>query len=182
MKRVLSVILSFCMLLSLGCGAFAANDAKDMETALKRVKARIEIPTAFSEFRYEAQTNDDTRYWNFDWSLPENANQSISVVCDDAGRISEYTVSSADSTRNRTAPKILKSEAKTRAVEFVKKAAPELLGHIDMSDVGTATNWDVSVYNYTFSRLENKAPCDTHGVEISVDSVSGKVRSMKISW
>ncbi|MEG2939868.1 MAG: hypothetical protein RR829_06530, partial [Oscillospiraceae bacterium] len=70
MKRVLSVILSFCMLLSLGCGAFAANDAKDMETALKRVKARIEIPAAFSEFRYEAQTKDDTRYWNFDWSLP----------------------------------------------------------------------------------------------------------------
>ena len=154
---------------------------KALEKAIKAVKEKITIPKEYSQFDYyfSGSSSYGDSYWNLTWRNPSNSSY-IQVNCDSDYHITYY--SKYDYTENSgNVPVYLKKELKEKADEFIKKIAPVVAPKLEYKDANYENIYSGSyVYNYT--RIENGISFPDNSVSVWVDSVTGEVKSARISW
>lgn len=162
-------------------GSKASPSKEALETAIKQVKAKIPIPSQYSEFNY--YFNDATTYsdasWTMNWST-KDGNAQIIVSCDTAYHITSFY--RYDYTKPATGiSKYLKSELKKTADEFIEKVSPGLGGKLNFMEA----NFD-SVYNgnyiYEYQRVENGVAFPENTVQVNVNSITGEVNAFYLNW
>ncbi len=162
-------------------GSSVSPSQAALETAIKMVKAKIAIPSEYSEFNY--YFNDATAYsdanWTMTWST-KDGNAHITISCDADYRITSFN--QYDYSKSETGiSKYLKTELKKTAEEFITKVAPGTGGKLEF----VAANFD-SVYSgnyvYHYQRVENGVVFPDNTVQVYVNSVTGKVTAFYLNW
>lgn len=126
MKKLLSILLSLALLLSLGLPATAASDDLDkrMTAVTQTVKKTLSIDDDYDEFSGEMDDNTIHSYWSLSWS--DDARQ-LNVTADDNGKVFRYSYSDGQDTVSRfwgfnaAFPKADDAEALKAAQAFADK-------------------------------------------------------------
>lgn len=157
------------------------SSEKLLESAIKAVKAKIQIPKEYSEFDYYyyGTSSYTSNYWSLSWRNPENYSY-IEVNLDKDNNFTFYSHYDR-AQRGRNIPSYLKKELKDDAQAFVKKIAPDVhkkIGFIDSTYNGIYSN----TYTYNFQRIENGIIFPDNYVTVQVNASTGKVTSVRIEW
>lgn len=161
----------------------ATKDTNDkaLEKAIKAVKAKITIPKEYSQFDYyfsEASSYAGS-FWSLSWRNPVDYSY-IQVNCDLAYHITYYTKYD-NSTKKSSLPTYLKNELKEKADKFIKEIAPEVASKLQFLSSDYEGIYSGN-YTYTYQRIENGILFPDNSVVVMVDSVSGEVKGISISW
>ena len=152
-----------------------------LKQAITTVKQKIKIPSSYSEFEYyfnDSNSYSDS-YWNFTWKEPDGE-RSIRVRCDYDNHILYYR--QYDYTeKDNNLPTYLKKELKDTAEAFIKKTAPEV-SHSLSYDGADYEGIYSGNYVYQFVREENGILLPDNSVKVGVNSTTGKVSYMNITW
>jgi len=154
---------------------------KALEVAIKAVKAKIQIPSEFSEFNfyYYGTNMGSNTYWNLNWTNPKDYSY-IEVNLDKDNNIIFYYKYDASKSRNNM-PAYLKDELLDKAKEFIRSISPEVYSKIELED----SNYDgvyINTYTYIFQRKEKGVLFPDNTVTVSVDATTGEVISASIDW
>jgi hypothetical protein len=162
-------------------GSTASPSQSALEAAIKSVKAKITIPAEYSVFNY--YFNDATTYsdasWSMTWST-KDGNAHISVSCDADYHITSFNQYNYSKTEAGIS-KYLKKELKKTADDFILKVAPELSGKLKFVDAKFDSVYSGN-YIYYYERSENGIPFPDNNVQVTVNSINGKVNAFYASW
>ena len=150
MKKVISLFVTFVMLLS-AIPVFADSDTSlAMEDVLIKVKSKVDIPEEFTEFNPYSYQEGDENHYTFSWSK-EEAGAYIDVYCDNEGRISRYNFFDNSLSSKKKLTSLTKDYIIEFADNFVKKSVPEAELYYDEQ------SWNVSgnTYEVIFKRRVN---------------------------
>ncbi len=162
-------------------GSKASPSKEALETAIMQVKAKISIPSQYSEFNYyfnDAGTYSDAS-WTMSWST-KDGNAHITVTCDTAYRITSFY--RYDYTKPVTGiSKYLKSELKKTSDDFIEKVSPGLGGKLEFmkADFDSVYNGN---YIYQYQRVENGIAFPENTVQVNVNSITGEVSAFYLNW
>lgn len=154
---------------------------KGLEKAIQEVKAKITVPTAYSEFNYNfnASTEYSDATWTLTWSNPKDYSY-LQVNTDGDYHITYYYLYD-NSKEGSAVAKYLRSELKGKAEDFIKKIAPEISGEVKYVD----SNYDGIYggnYIYNFQRVSNGVNFPDNAVTVYINSVTGEATSLSINW
>ena len=185
MKKILSLILVFVMLV-LPLGVMADTDtSQGIEKALIAVQTKITVPSELTEFSNYVSERNDKVFYNFDWSDKEYS-QSMSVSCDSEGRITNYNYYKNTSS-NKKISSFSKNEIVRFASLFIQKTLPETVrGESDVLVYDEASyNAQGSMrYSMRFDRKKDGITVKDNYAEIIVCEADGElyVRNMYTSY
>ena len=185
MKKTISLLLAMVML-SLSMPVMAAKeDASKMQEVLLLVKEKISIPEELTEFSGNISEYAGKISYYFDWTSTDYE-KSISVSCDDAGRIISYYDSSLKVSDKKISA-ISKAEIIAFAEEFLRKTAPEAFLSEDdrlFYDEDAYVASGNMRYNLTFIRKKGGVPVNNSNASVTVGIWEDEmyVRSMNISF
>ncbi len=195
-KKICAAVLAAVML----CGAFEvpayaqavtaengavsqAKDNKDLEENMMKVaaivKTKLGLGKDLTGFDYYVSTDEDGTDYSFYWT-DEDGNISISVFCDDKGRITWYQNNRPYGSVDETKPQYIKRELEDTAMECIAKIAPELKGKIVLKKVETYT-WSNS-YNYIYDRYENGIKVEDNSVSINLAYDDKSILGFQCTW
>jgi len=182
MKKMICIILSAVMVLSLGVGAFAAEDS-ELTAVVKIAKSRLNPPADFTEFsssKYEAAgQNVYDLYWS---NTAENAS-TISATVLSSGEIISYHYRDGERDYDRSGVAAYEEGKYLQiAQEWIRKINPEYTAQLDFE--GTVSIGGIHSYNVSvrFDRKIDGIPVYGDNVYISLDKYNGKVISMNSQW
>lgn len=153
------------------------SEEEQMKNALALVKSRIEIPEEYSNFSYSTGKSQGMRTYRFTWSEPtENKSYSVQV---DGGIITNYNAP-YDYNRKPAISSQKPSYFVNKAMSWVYKVNPSMKGFLTKSNVSLSiTSNNVSVQ---FSRSFGGVPVANNSVRVSVDKLTGEIRSYNAGW
>ncbi len=171
MKRFLSGIIVFCMLLSAVTVFADSTSSKAMEEVLLSVKERVDIPAELTEFTprtFEAVDRGLVGY-TFMWS-DKKGNAHIEVSCDEKGRINRYYFYDNALKSEKKLTSLSKEEITGFAEEFLKKTVPEAFVSESDTLVFDSDSWNVNNLNYSigFHRMKNGVAVKDNGASLRV--------------
>lgn len=183
MKKIISALLSLSLLVSVP--VFAETD---METALKAVKEKAEIPAELSEFN-SGVTDADKTVFSFTWNSPDDE-KGVDISCDKLGRINSYYSwdNSASDGENRKMPHYTKKDAQNYAENLVKQLLPEAFSANDtlVCDVENSSGrltYNGTSYRFTFDRKLDGIIVRSNTVTVNVRATSvGITASLNVSY
>lgn len=160
-------------------GSSTEANSKDLEQIIKVVKSKISVPAALSEFDYYYNSNsyDLNPVWYLNWTS-KDGNDQINVQSDKSGNIISYY---KNQEKKQQAPKFLKSELKSKADEFMKKVASNIVSKVKYQEA-TSDSFAGGMYVYNYVRVENGIPMTDNSVSVGVDFNTGEVKSYSASW
>ena len=152
---------------------------KALEAAIKAVKAKIKIPSEYSEFSYSyfGSSIYTGVYWNLMWRKADNS--YISVGLDQTNNFKSYNF--YDYSQKRNIPTYLKEELKDEAEAFIKKIAPDIYSKIDFVSSNYGGLYS-NTYTYYYQRKEQDIVFPDNTVNVSVNAVTGEITSASIEW
>lgn len=179
MKKLLSLLLTMSLILSLTVPAFAAEtEGQQMERALKTVKALVQIPASLTEFTY---TYSDTKtpsgsmkIWNFNWN-DKSYLASVNVSVDQDGNL--INLGRYDAAQKPVAiSNLTKENAEKIAAAFLAKAVnrPGLV--YKKVDSTMETSGTDSFY-FNFRPYINGIPSNIMNISIGVNKATSQVSS-----
>lgn len=182
MKRIMCMVLSAVMLVSLCVPALAAEDS-ELTGVVKTVKSRLSIPVEFSEFESEKYSAGDETVYYLTWSTAYEYASEIRVSALPSGEVVSYYLRDADRDYDKVGVAAFeKAEYLKRAEEWVKKVNPSYAAELD-TDVDVQLGSIHSDYaSVRFGRRINGIPVDGDYVYISLDKYTGEVVSMDAGW
>lgn len=152
-----------------------------LEAAIKTVKAKITVPADYSEFNYyfsDASTYSDAS-WTMTWST-RDGNSQISISCDEDYHITSFSRYNYSKTETGLS-KYLKKELKKTADDFIGKVAPETAGKLEYVNADFDSFYSGN-YMYYYQRTEKGIPFPDNYVQVYVNSITGDVTSLNVSW
>ena len=152
-----------------------------LTAAIKTVKGKIAIPEEYSQFNYnfyDASSYSDG-YWNLTWST-KDGNAGIQVNCDENFHITYYNKYDYSKTETGIS-KYLKKELKSKADDFILKAAPDTIGSLQYLDSEFDGIYSGN-YVYRYQRAKNGVPLPENTVTCYVSSITGEVTSLTVDW
>ncbi|MDF2538194.1 MAG: hypothetical protein K0S76_1215 [Herbinix sp.] len=163
-------------------GVSKQPDTKALESAIKAVKAKITIPADYSEFDYYFYntTSYADSYWSLSWRNPGTGSQ-IRVNCDQDNHIVSYSKYDYNDYNNSSIPVYLKKELQGKANDFIKQIAPSITSKLEFVEA-TYDGIYSGNYQYRYTRKENGVIFPDNSVSVTVNSVTGEVRSASINW
>lgn len=176
MKKVISLIIVICLILSMPITAFAGeNDSRDLEQAIFAVKKVVEIPDSFSEFSYYSYETvseyGSGKFWNLSWNDADNK-ASIYAAVDWKGNLISYEkyVYSDES----GLAKVSRNQAAMTARAFLDKAIP---GFADSFREINAEDSKKNTYGhqFEFGLFINDIYAAFVNVTVRVDKYTGEV-------
>lgn len=152
-----------------------------LEAAIKAAKAKIKIPSEYSEFNfYYYGSNTGTNiYWNLNWTNPKNYSYIEINLDQDNNIIYYYKYDSSRSGKN--IPAYLKNELEYKAKDFIRLIAPEISSKIEFVSSDYSGIYS-NTYTYRFQRKENGIFFPDNSVTVSVDAATGEIKSASINW
>lgn len=184
MKKVISLMMVFLMLL-MPLTSFADAGAERMQSVLLVVKGKAEIPQELSEFSSHIAQNGDKKSYSFEWA-DKDYKKSISLSCDDEGRINSYYNYSFEMSEKKLS-KISKNEIIAYAQAFLKKTVPEAFENEKDLLVYDEKSYNARGnlrYTLTFNRMKNSIPVKDNNANITLCIADDKiyVRDMSVSF
>lgn len=182
MKKLMCVILSVVMLLSLTAGAFATEDS-EMTNAVRIAKSRLGIPEAFTEFSSGKFEAGGQNVYELTWrDTAENPN-SISASVLASGEIISYYYRDGERDYDKSGIAVYSEEEYLRiAKEWIARVNPSYapeLGNTNEVYIGGVHSYNVSV---RLGRTINGVQVYSDNVHISIDKYNGRVLSMDSQW
>ena len=186
MKKFISVLLSFVLIISIPVVSLAKNEKSDSQTMLSVVKERIGSTDEFTDFRaMENEYNGNKEYY-YTWDLSGDANylKNLNVTINDKKIITSYSLYESkieyDSKPNINRPGIDKAYAV--ADEFLKKINPDIYAHLRLEARSDSESLQDNNYEFVIKRYENGIPLiDTAGY-LSVVPDASKVSYFNITY
>lgn len=154
--------------------------AENMSSVLSRVKAKITVPAALTEFSYSysASSSGSPASWYFTWN-DKDYEKRLAIRCDSSANITSYNYRNGSS--SPYAPQYLQSELKSAADAFLKKAAPDVAASCEYT--GCSSNGIHSgTYTYQYVRVENGIQMPDNTASVSVNFETGTVTGLSVNW
>lgn len=165
MKRMISILLAFCMVCSCVTAFAATEDSTRMAEALEKVKQKIDVPEEWNQFE-SSILDDETLFYSFVWRN-KNGTGSLRVTADANGAVSAYSVYDSTIVYDQNEINALTlQEAKNTADTFLQKLMPEKYERLQYTD---GTNRGSSRYAYTYQHVENGYPVNKEYVNVTVN-------------
>ena len=189
MKKHLSFILVFAMLVSMFSFAVFAEDSSGLENAIISAKSRIEIPEEFSEFSSDVYNSESITSYRLSWNTPYEEykeQKSIWLTINSSGDITSYNIYDGDTYNTDNAGFAVYSgeEIKEIASDWLSGINPSWMS--ELPEEYTVSNPNTSIYNTTsrviFKRYVNGLPFCGDRVNVSVNNRTGKVTGMNSTW
>jgi len=208
MKKYLSAVLSTALLVTsmsfsanaaggnieavpvlISAGSTSTDTAKayeptteEMETIIKLVKPKFDVPEEFKEFtwNYYAGSYDQASIWSLTWSKADNTG-NVTINADKDGHIQSYNKYVQKSNYKSVLPTYLKSDLESKATEFLTKIVPEAVDSLKLKST-TCYGIYAGSYNYNFVRYENDIPFPSNTASVSIDNITGEVTAFNITY
>ncbi|WP_294372129.1 YcdB/YcdC domain-containing protein [uncultured Clostridium sp.] len=174
-KRIISILLSMCIILTLsGNTVFAAeSDSKEFEQAILNAKSVITVSDDYKNFSHTSRKVNDgdntITVWDLYWEN-ENSGESISIEVDSYGNICDY--SSYKNDNESGLAKVKKEDAEVTAKDFVKKVIPNCE---DVRVVKCNNNVYSNEYDFICRQYVNDIPVEFVTVNVGVNKYTGEV-------
>lgn len=184
LRKVISVFLTLCMLLSMLIPTQAfAQDSKELEGIIKSVKEKIDIPEKLTEFNYSVFTQGDTQIWNLSWNSKDSndGNININVLADGTIQSYSYYKGYFNPQSQGKLPKLNKQDAQKVAENFIKKVNPKIFPELKLNE-NNEQNLMNPTYNFSFLRYVNNIPFRANNVSVDVNRQEGYVQSYYRNW
>ena len=182
MKKLMCVMLSIAIILSLGVPAFAAEDS-EMTNAVRIAKGRLGVPEAFTEFssgKYEAAGRN---VYELTWSNTAENRSTIRTSILATGEILSYHYSDGERDYDKTGIAAYSPEEYIRiAKEWISKVNPSYVSELDFDaevNIGSVHSYNVSL---SFGRKISGITVYGDYVYMSIDKYNGRVISMNSQW
>ncbi len=181
MKRKIALLLTAIMLFTamIPLQAFAAED-KGLEKAITAAREKFSIPANYI-FTPESYMDNGKKVWNLNWSSKTGEDGRISVTVSEGGTILGYDKYTPVDYSKRKIPKLSRQEAAVKAEEFIKKVNPSVLSQLKLQENNYSSLKEYSYY-FNYVRTVGGIPFYENGLNISVDTDTGEVRSYYINW
>lgn len=171
MKRIISAALCAVLCTGIFAPAYAADT--DMQNALAAVKTKIELPSELSDFRAKEKGTQEKSFV-FTWSDAENE-ESIRVEADEEGRIRAYGRNyDINPDNQKFLPRLMRTDARLIAEEFLMKAVPELFADdsdkLVLSEESGTPQPGSSWYNFSYDRVKDGVPVRGNSASVSVET------------
>ncbi len=152
-----------------------------LEKAIREVKAKINVPSTYTDFDYYFNDRDtySNASWSLSWSNPKD-HSYLQVNCDADYHITSFYQNN-NSKENAGVAKYLRSELKSKAEAFIKTIAPETSGKLEYLD----SNYDGIYggnYVYNYQRVNNNVDFPDNRVTVYLSSVTGEPTSASVNW
>lgn len=174
MKKLLSTLLSAAIFLSANGAVFAETK---LESIVKTVKSRLDIPPELTRFSAENYTdNDGNLIYELSWVLPDDngetndcfVNYNVQVTSDaEITSVNSYYRTSRYDYSSRSLPDFSKDEAVAFAENYIKKAAPDTAEKMRLSSVSVNTRYE-PYYTVRFDHYENDFPVVGDYIELDI--------------
>lgn len=179
----------------------AANLSLTKDQAVERVNAAIKLPDGakLEEASYSEYTNPDTgevtSSWNLRWSLSTGDAKEDAIkgkeghmiwasVNSKTGELIDFNrymnMPIASSSGERPEPKVTVEEAKTKAIDFVKKNLPYytdqlVLDSSSLDNVPVEQMKGMTSYYVNFKRVIDGVTAGYENVNVAIDSMTGDI-------
>lgn len=128
--------------------------------------------------------------WEFNWSLPENANRRYyqytrAAVDAKTGEIVSFYREQPvnESEKQEQKIKISEAEAKNKAVELVKKLSPSLAHQVYVESRQEIYEEKMpQFYHFFFGRLKNNIPVLDQGITVRINGETGELSEYNVNW
>lgn len=167
MKKIMSLILSVCMLFC-SIAVSHAEDDKGLEAAITGVKSVIDVPEEFSEFNYRSYSAKNKSVWMLSW-LGEGGYLETNITAD--GEILNYYFHDSNADNSRWA-NITTSEAQEMAEEFIKKVNPALFERLVLCSKQSYSYGDTE---FEYAESINGIKIYNRNTYVTVDRVNKRV-------
>jgi hypothetical protein len=176
----------------------AGNSDVNLQTALTKVKKRVEVPSNLTEFSYTSQTNNSVTTYRFNWTEDGKNDSGGITPLDSAGRkVSSMSVTIAGdlitrynrnydyskstySTTGASLGKVNTLYFETYAKTGIEKLNPGMSKHIKL-EKPNASLYNSSV-SMRFSREENGVRVSANSGSVVFDKNTGDLTSFNVSW
>jgi len=156
---------------------------KGLENAIKKAKNVFNITDEYDKFEYNISSYSSNLEYYLRWYDSTEKVGGLEVTVDADGMIKGYYKYNYNVQREeRALPKLSKEEGLEIANNFLKKVTPELVGKVMYEENNTAISVYDTVYYYNYYRIENGVPFYQNNVYITVDNMTGEVRSFNCYW
>lgn len=186
MKKFISFLLIFLIILnSLVITCYAADESF-VTKAVAAVKEKINIPNNYTEFNSKLTVESGGQYAYFTWYGDDDANNpggQINVTVDNKLRIisfSQYFY--GDFNGDYKLSDYTSDDAETAAKSFVSKACPEFYPHTKLWQQEYSVHRNFEPYDFRFVRYENDLPCYDNYIDVTVNAKNGLVSSFEVKW
>ncbi|QEH68597.1 hypothetical protein EKH84_09520 [Cellulosilyticum sp. WCF-2] len=150
--------------------SFANEKTQGLEGLLGKVKAKIEVPKAFTEFNYN-QSGEDYR---FIWQDQEGKQGSLYVECESDGDILSYRLNLYH-TSDSTLAKIDWETGKAKAESFLNQVVPEYAKALVLRE-RTAPSSDYD-YTYVYDLYHEGVKVFNQVIYVNVNKQTGEIKS-----
>ena len=150
--------------------SFANGETQVLEELLGKVKAKIEVPKAFTEFNYN-QSGED---YNLVWQDQEGKQGSLYVGCESDGDIISYHLNLYH-TSDSTLAKVDWETGKAKAEVFLNQVAPEYVKALVLRETTTPSN--NYYYTYVYDLYHEGVKVFNQVIYVNVSKQTGEIRS-----
>ena len=181
MKKIIALALSILIIafaiMPIGVFAESSEEKNELEEVIKAVKSKFDISEKFKFTDYYVSTNEKgVKTWRLNWA--DEANDiGISVSITNKGVITRYYYSEPYVQSEKKFPKVSEEEALAAAYNFIKEIAPE--GTLEQIELQNSVDNQIvflkDQYYFTYHRVVNGIPYYENGINISVNTETGKV-------
>jgi hypothetical protein len=166
----------------------------DLQTALTKVKKRIDIPVHLTEFDYSINTRNGTTEYDFRWSTKDSSSSPIIPLAENAKQINYLSVNivgdiitsldtSYTGNNYNNEPKLGKikpADYDTIIKRGIDKINPGMSADLTIN-APRANVRDDSIYA-SFYRVENGYQVRSNGGNLSFDKDTGAIIGFYVSW
>lgn len=169
------MILAVALVVTFMVPAMASEAAVDkkLESAIKAVKEKIDIPEDCNKFNYSISGYNNKLAWNLGWNS-EDYSKSVNVTIDEDNLITNYySYENSQSQYDKKLPKYTREQGQEIAEKFINSINPKLLSQFKLID-----NSRYSIereYYYTYIRQNSDISYSNNNINISVNNYTGKV-------
>lgn len=184
MKKLLSILLTICLLCSVVQPVFAATDTAKLEQLILSVKERIGNTDEYSEFTSrESQMENGKTSYTLQWTAPEKDYQSMSVTVTENGTITSYFNDYYVKGEDR--PKIngiSRNVALENAKKLVQKLNPHIYDELLISDEYLSASLWENTFRFSITRVKNGILVPENSGTVTLDEKAEKITYFRIEY
>lgn len=164
--------------------ADTASDAKMLETAIRTIRERIDIPKEMSELTYTKNGRDSQNvYYSVQYREKADDGKGMSVNITTDGVITNYfkALNRDYSDENQLSfAKLPEPELKAKATAEFKKLNPTVASKFKVSSIDLRLSGNTATVS--FDRVANSAPVGRDNASVTLNKDTGELESMYVSW
>lgn len=173
MKKLLPILLIFCLTCSLTYAAPSVSSSSQLETNILAAKDILHVPETLSEFTHNTYTDSDNQLrYTFNWQDPKNEVGSASATLEADGRILSYELYLHNEPTNALA-KISYHEGLKYAQAFLDLVASDYKDELVLNSDKHINN---TSFTYYFDHYINNIPVLNETVAITVSNQNGIIQ------